>query len=707
MFEALLKRFGLAGREKLKQRIADTEHAPNYKPRTQFFDELLVADLPLFTLRTAMLMMSDPIVQIANQMRDAALMPGEINVECGHAQAKAFIESQWRKIWTLHAPKIIMSRLFGFGGFEPRYKINPRTRQLEFSDLRSFAPNDTRALRDTQTGFVAGFNLRRSGGFGNEQILRPKALWTTFGARWGASYGTSILKRAYSPWYEKWMRHGAKKVQQLRLIKDSYVGDQLYYPYERNVQLPDGTVMPWRDVMREVGENRLAGGVITLPIMFDKDGNKMVEYVPPTDTGNPEGIFRWCEGLDDDICKALGVPPEVIQAAETGSGFSGRSIPMAAFLNGCMVEFGDYVQAVSHFVLLPLVWLNYGESLECTITPKPLIETFTADIGGSDVGGGAMGGGQGNPAVPQQQPLRISTGANGNGQSKQFDENDPHFNGAPRFSAAQFTEQLRSPKGRGVTIDGVFYPPGEWIPEDVAGKLSGEQWAKISDKPMPEKVETISELAALAVKQGVSSKEERIEFARQHGIEADNQEFIDAFYAAWDEHDKARKPKTRKTKASESSDDEYPDQETMERNGRVAKKLKDELRSRGWKVFKAYTAKRGSSYLQFERPDGDTLSGKVRITDHPQRSSSHSAAEIEILVRDDDEENAIDWESVAKAIIDGEQGQFSETQSQQFADDPAGLETDPIAAIWTKGASKASARVREAAARIRETVKKK
>ncbi len=479
MFDRLLKTLGFRGRDKLKQQIANADYSPDYKPQTLQVLEEIVQDLPIFTLRTAMLMMADPIVQIALQMRDAALMPGEINVECRVPAAKQLMESTWKKLWTLEAPKVIKTKLFGFSAFQPRYKINDLTGYLEFEGLRAYAPQDTKALRDSGTGDVAGFNLRSTmGGAGVQAMMRPKALWCTFDALWGTSYGRAIQKRAYGPWYEKWMRHGAKKVQQLRMLKDSYVGDILYYPMDRYVTLPNGDKVPWRDLLREIGENRLAGGIMALPMLMDKDGKKLIEYQPPQDCGNPSGIFEWVKGIDDDICKGLGVPPEVIQASETGSGFSGRSIPMAAFLQGCMVEFGDYVQAINYYVLKPLLWLNFGESVECLVTPKPLIETFTADIGGSGVGGGAMG--QPQQQQPAQPPLRIESKPQE--KPEQFAEPIEDAEWEP----SQFAEQLRSPKGSGVTIDGTFFPPGEWIPKDVAAKLTGKQWSTISGKPPPE-----------------------------------------------------------------------------------------------------------------------------------------------------------------------------------------------------------------------------
>jgi hypothetical protein len=86
----------------------------------------------------------------------------------------------------------------------------------------------------------------------------------------------------------------------------------------------------------------------------------------------------------------LDVPPEVVQAAETGSGWSGRSVPMLVFLAGEDALAQAVLRAFDRCALKHLVRVNYGDE-PYTVAPVPLAETL--------MGGGE--GGQPQPGAPQ------------------------------------------------------------------------------------------------------------------------------------------------------------------------------------------------------------------------------------------------------------------------------------------------------------------
>ena len=177
------------------------------------------------------------------------------------------------------------------------------------------------------------------------------------------------------------MPGGAKRTLRLRMIKDAYVGDILWYPADRQVEFPDGKTQSWRDAAREIVEARHSGGALTLPMLRDSLGNKLVDYTPPQGVPGHTQIFNWKRDLDLEIWKALEIPPEIIQASSSGSGFSGRWIPFAVALSAVHAELAELIRCVDRDLLRPIAQLNFGRAPEYTIRPKSLVETYAAKFG--------------------------------------------------------------------------------------------------------------------------------------------------------------------------------------------------------------------------------------------------------------------------------------------------------------------------------------
>jgi hypothetical protein len=214
-----------------------------------------------------------------------------------------------------------------------------------------------------------------------KSILAPAALVCTFDSECANPYGCALLARAYPAWFEKWMPGGAKRTLRLRMVKDAYIGDILWYPANQYVQLADGKQVSWRDLSREVVESRVSGGAMTLPLVRDSLGNKLIDYTPPQGVPGHTQIFHWKRDLDLEIWKALEVPPETIQASSSGSGYSGRWIPFAVALSAVHQELAELVQCVDRDVLRPIAQLNFGRQPQYDIRPKSLVETYSRMFG--------------------------------------------------------------------------------------------------------------------------------------------------------------------------------------------------------------------------------------------------------------------------------------------------------------------------------------
>jgi hypothetical protein len=240
--------------------------------------------------------------------------------------------------------------------------------------LRDHHPRDCRLL--VADGEIVGFNLPEEKGQRRRNVIAPLGLVCTFDAEFGNPYGCALLERAYPAWFEKWMDGGAKKTLRLRMIKDAYIGDVIWYPADRKIELPSGETVSWRDVARELVEARSSGAAMTLPLLYDNQGRKLMDYSPPRDVAGATHIFQWKHDVDLEIWKALEVPPEIIEAAQVGSGFSGRMIPFIVALSAVQQELNEVVRCVDRDVLRPLVRWNFGVEAQYELRPVPLVDSF-------------------------------------------------------------------------------------------------------------------------------------------------------------------------------------------------------------------------------------------------------------------------------------------------------------------------------------------
>jgi RNA polymerase sigma factor (sigma-70 family) len=532
------------GREQIKGELLHTDPTRDYhSTRFTYYGELFVTQLPQWRLWTGRMMLtSDPIVNFSLNVRNAALMPAEVIVTAKNPKVQQWVEEQWSFMWNYHRKELTNAKRWGFNPLQVLYKADEGG-LLKISGIKEFAPEDCRALE--AGGKMVGERVK------GQQLFFPQALWLTFGAEFGSPYGTGCLRRSYPAWYEKWMDHGAKRLLQLRMTKDAYIGDIFWYPPNMIVTLPDGTQLPWRDMLRELGENRLSGGALTLPRLLDTNGKELTGYTPPQDVAGGSQIFEWIQHCDENIMYGADVPIEVAKASDTGSGYSGRSIPFLVVLSVCTQELSEIVQCVTEQVLRPVAWLNWGGDVEFEVIPRSLVESFSQDTSGSAMAGSAIG-------TPASQPQQggVPVGQPGQASNVQFDEEfeQQHPRQGGKFAAkgskkgaqassysrwlvyttdgrkvfkAETAEQARRKAKRrgievkkvveapssqheeaisfssgeeralhappkGVTIHGVHYKGGEFIPKEVIAELSeddrralraGSVARHIKDKP--------------------------------------------------------------------------------------------------------------------------------------------------------------------------------------------------------------------------------
>jgi len=358
------------------------------------FSEYLIKNIPLFTLWSARQMLTDPIVKHSLDVRNAAVSVGEIIVTGKDKRVADFVRQQWDRIWKHNQRSLLRAKQWGYGAYQVLYEKNESTGLLSVVGIKDFSPQDVRAIR--VGGKPAGFRIQ------NRHVIKkpdqsatyymkfPQALWVSFDSEFGSMYGRSILRGAYMPWFEKWMNHGAKKSQQMRMVKDAYPQLAAWYPGGERIRLPDGSVATSQNVARSLLANMMTGGTLTMPSETGDDGKRKWDVSRIPDGGDPSRMFRWVEELNDDIFIAIAGPKEIVMASSSGSGYSGRSIPLAIFLQSCQMEFCDLVKAIRNQVLDPLCKLNFGNA-DYEIEVESLLDTFTKlmsdEMGGRGIGG--------------------------------------------------------------------------------------------------------------------------------------------------------------------------------------------------------------------------------------------------------------------------------------------------------------------------------
>ncbi|MCE9525463.1 MAG: hypothetical protein K8R36_05365, partial [Planctomycetales bacterium] len=231
-----------------------------------------MAGLPPFNLHVADMMRYDPQVRIGLGARNGLLMSAEVEVTGEQPEMVRFVQAQWDRIWGTAGHQLLRAKLFGFQPFEVVYRLADRgefSGLVEFQQLLDRPAASSRLLvsGEQPVGFVlkASGQRKLAGDSASEQtLLAPRALVATFDAECGNPYGCALLARAYPAWYEKWMEGGVKQTLRLRMMKDAYIGDIVWYPPDRKVQLEGGKEVSWRDIAREVVESRMSGGALTL-----------------------------------------------------------------------------------------------------------------------------------------------------------------------------------------------------------------------------------------------------------------------------------------------------------------------------------------------------------------------------------------------------------------------------------------------------------
>ncbi len=367
-----------------------TPTAMNANPGIRAYD-----DVPRFTWFQAERMRRDPQVQFGLRILRAPLYSVQFNVSANDPRVKKFVEDQLKKIWKPSLRKFLKIFEYGISAGELSYT---RKRGLfEFARYDDVYPRDALPLEATNKrgrkrfigirvnggSLLGGTNGQASSAF---DLYKPHAFWFAGEAEYGQYWSMPRMEGAHIPWLEKRSRSGAVPTRQLYFRKCAFSGGVIRYPVGQTKQLIPGTdqfvIKDNHDIAREIAEKYETGATVHLPSTKDQQGNYLWQWEAGGNRGSEiRSILEYPKELDSEILTGLGVVPEVVRAADTGSGWSGRSIPADAFFSSCDEVAMLTLHEVKTQILRFLVRLNFGKNADFDVEAVSL----TSKLGGDSM----------------------------------------------------------------------------------------------------------------------------------------------------------------------------------------------------------------------------------------------------------------------------------------------------------------------------------
>jgi hypothetical protein len=364
-------------KDSIEEKLTGDPLSTGYRPTLPLWALWSTEFVPqIYLMRDIELMMIHPMVTCVLNYYKGGIAGAEFDVVCQDPAITEFVQEQCKHFWDVGVPFVQGGYEYGWIGCENMY-VHEDGQPLKWDHLIQFSPRDAFLL--TQDYNPVGVRVKSIQKKGRIDLwlatddVPAKALWYPHNPRYNRYYGQSQLQGAWRPWRRLAWRDGAETVIDTGIYRFAFCGPQMGYP-EEDIQAggpvpattSDSQGRPRRfarDVARQIAEWAKTGAGIGLPTTKypaamgggDKWTIKWPEHT--LDTAN---LINHAKYLHDQICYGIGVPPELLQSAETGSGYSGRNIPLEAFIQGQQRVADAMLAIFKKQVLKPLVRWNFG-----------------------------------------------------------------------------------------------------------------------------------------------------------------------------------------------------------------------------------------------------------------------------------------------------------------------------------------------------------
>jgi hypothetical protein len=332
-----------------------------------------------FNWTEADLMRRDPQVIFGMAILRAPLYGVTWNVKAPTKVAE-FVNATIQRVWQRSLRKVLHFLEYGVHAGEITHTLEDGL--VRFDHVWDVHPRDARPLEykdGPHRGDVAGLMVNPTGastGIGRIDLLAPHAWWFPGNAEFGGLYSRPAMSGAYLPWKEKRGRNGAIDSRRLWYKKCAFHGPRMRYP---DGSTDFGTpsqpnLRSNQDVAREIAEKFENGGILALPNdLHSGDASHFAwEWEDSGSIQEVAGLREYPKDLDREILIGLGIPPELVEAATVGSGYSGRAIPAQMFFT-LMDEYARLIiQYIDQLIIRPLITLNFGRKTKYEILVNSL-----------------------------------------------------------------------------------------------------------------------------------------------------------------------------------------------------------------------------------------------------------------------------------------------------------------------------------------------
>lgn len=426
------------------QALLENQLTVGYVPSLPVFGMFTSQGMPqMFLRRDTELMITHPVVRQALRYFKGGIAGAEfwggpnpdspddengLPVCIENDEVGKFVKEQCERFWDRGVPHLQSAYDYGWIGSEQKYEDEDGL--MKWAELFTFDAADTYLLtQDFRPIGVRVKNVRKSSKpvdlWMAGDNVPAKGLWYAHQPRYNSFYGQSQLLGAWRPWRRLAWIDGAETVIDGAFYRFGYRGPIVRYPNEDLMGpsgIPNTTLnsqgQPMRyarDIARQIGEQLKAGGTVGLPSTRDSSGEyKWAIDIPEAVLSGIAGLIEYADYLADQITQGIGVPPELLEAADSGSGYSGRRIPLEAFLANQQQIADAILKLFVDQILRPLVHWNFGP-VKFNVQVKSLIKTRTkaaqaANPGQQNPQPGQLNQQPGNQQTfnQQQQPTQVT-----------------------------------------------------------------------------------------------------------------------------------------------------------------------------------------------------------------------------------------------------------------------------------------------------------
>lgn len=366
-----------------------------------------------FQLNDVWKMRRDPQIQFILRIIKAPLTTVTWTVECDDANAQAWIDRTAKRFWTRDLQKASKIAEFGSVGGELEWRDDEDTGLVEYESLKDVQFLQAHPLHIQ--GKLAGVRVPEVGHSKEKhpnRLTPPKSFWVTLDAESGSFWGMPRIAGCWQPWREKSGRHGALDIRRLWFVKYAFRGYKGWYP-PGETEISPGVFKDNQDFMREIVEQAETGNIPVFPTIFEeKSGKPLWDIEAPEAPPDVPGLIQYPKELDEEMLRGAGIHPEVAKAAESGSGWAGRSLPFMVFFTAEDAIADAILTAFDEQAIKPGVAVNFGSHVKyeikrVSLVPKPEQQPGNKSLGTAGMEPGNEGGAGDPSSLPPGGPQPV------------------------------------------------------------------------------------------------------------------------------------------------------------------------------------------------------------------------------------------------------------------------------------------------------------